>query len=560
MFVSQPTLTYQIKLLEEEVGFPIFERSGKGAALTPAGAQFVSFLAGMREELKRAVEQGQNFSATYRDSISIGLMVRQAVYFLPEAIRLFAETNGDVQITPVFRYENGVESFLRNETDILFALREQTKQIPGIAVHELFESRVYLIADRGDPLAGKDVIREEDLYGRTLMVGGGSPPALKAVQSRFLMRYKESYDREPKRRKTTKEYEKASRRYKKARKALELAEESTPEMVAEFKAARKGKMSQHYHDPFEQGYKKIQYNRYADDFVIGVIGSKKDAMEIKENVKVFLRDVLHLEMSDEKTKVTHSSKKVRYLGYDFRVDHSKNVKRCEAGDLKRVWYGKVFLYVPKEKWIKKVMENEAVQVKRDPVSGKETWRPMPRKELMNRNDADIVSTFNSEIYGLYNFYRIAENVGVLHKYYYMVRYSMLKTLAGKHRTYVSAIKKRYMRNGVLRIPYQAQKGLKCCEFYHGGFKKHSDGYDNVSDILPVYKKYDRRFTIINRIKAGLCEICGASAEYVCMHHVRSLKALNGTDIFERKMLEIRRKSLALCPDCWNELQLVLISG
>ena len=111
----------------------------------------------------------------------------------------------------------------------------------------------------------------------------------------FLMRYKESYDREPARRKTTKEYEKASRRYKKARKALELAEESTPEMVAEFKAARKGKMSQHYHDPFEQGYKKIQYNRYADDFVIGVIGPKKDAMEIKENVKVFLRDVLHLE-------------------------------------------------------------------------------------------------------------------------------------------------------------------------------------------------------------------------------------------------------------------------
>ena len=376
----------------------------------------------------------------------------------------------------------------------------------------------------------------------------------------FLMRYKESYDREPARRKTTKEYEKASRRYKKARKALELAEESTPEMVAEFKAARKGKMSQHYHDPFEQGYKKIQYNRYADDFVIGVIGSKKDAMEIKENVKVFLRDVLHLEMSDEKTKVTHSSKKVRYLGYDFRVDHSKNVKRCQAGDLKRVWYGKVFLYVPKEKWIKKVMENEAVQVKRDPVSGKETWRPMPRKELMNRNDADIVSTFNSEIYGLYNFYRIAENVGVLHKYYYMVRYSMLKTLAGKHRTYVSAIKKRYMRNGVLRIPYQTQKGLKYCEFYHGGFKKHSDGYDNVSDILPVYKKYDRRFTIVNRIKAGLCEICGASAEYVCMHHVRSLKSLKGIDKFERKMLEIRRKSLALCPDCWNELQLALISG
>ena len=197
LFVSQPTLTYQIKLLEEEVGFTIFERSGKGAALTPAGAQFVSFLEGMREDLKRAIEQGQNFSATYRDSISISLIVRQAIYFLPEAIRLFSETNGDVQIMPVFQYENGVGSFLRNEVDILFALKEQTKQLPGIGVHELFESRVYLIADKDDPLAGKNIIREEDLYGRTLMVGGGSPPALKAVQNRLINTGKIRYFNSP---------------------------------------------------------------------------------------------------------------------------------------------------------------------------------------------------------------------------------------------------------------------------------------------------------------------------------------------------------------------------
>ena len=174
MFVSQPTFSYQIKLLEEEIGFAVFERSGKGAALTPAGAQFVSFLTGMREDLKRAIEQGQNFSAKYQDSISIGLMVWQAVYFLPEAIRLFAETEPNVQITPVFRYENSMEAFLRNETDMVFALKEQTRQVPGIQVHDLFESRIYLIANRDDPLADKNLIREEDLYGRTLMVGGGS--------------------------------------------------------------------------------------------------------------------------------------------------------------------------------------------------------------------------------------------------------------------------------------------------------------------------------------------------------------------------------------------------
>ena len=192
-FVSQPTLTYQIKLLEEEVGFAIFERSGKGASLTPAGTQFVGFLTNMREDLKRAIEQGQNFSAKYKDSISISLMVRQSVYFLPEAMRLFSETHPDVQITPKFQYSESLDSFLKNETDILFTLKDMTRQIPGILVHDLYESRIYLIAQKDDSLAQKDLIRESDLYGRTLMVGGGSPPALQAVQHRLIASGKINY-------------------------------------------------------------------------------------------------------------------------------------------------------------------------------------------------------------------------------------------------------------------------------------------------------------------------------------------------------------------------------
>ena len=193
MFVSQPTLTYQIKLLEEEVGFAIYERSGRGASLTPAGSQFVSYLANMREEMKRAIEQGQNFSARYKDNITISLMVRQAVYFLPEAIKIFGEREPDIQITPRFEYENGVEGFLRNESDILFALKEHTKQIPGIDVHDLFRSHIYLITRREDSLTSKNLLTEEDLYGRTLMVGGGSPPALKAVQQRLISTGKVNY-------------------------------------------------------------------------------------------------------------------------------------------------------------------------------------------------------------------------------------------------------------------------------------------------------------------------------------------------------------------------------
>ena len=192
-FVSQPTFSYQIKLLEDEIGFTIFERSGKGASLTPAGAQFVSFLSGMREDLKRAVEQGQNFSAKFKDTITVSLMVRQAIYFLPEAMRLFAQTSPDVQIVPKFQYEGGMDSFLKDDADILFSLRERTRQLSNVIVHELFDSHIYLIAQRDDPLADKNLLTESDLYGRTLMVGGGSPMALKSVQHRLISTGKIDY-------------------------------------------------------------------------------------------------------------------------------------------------------------------------------------------------------------------------------------------------------------------------------------------------------------------------------------------------------------------------------
>ena len=196
-FVSQPTFSYQVKLLEEEVGFKIFERNGKGAALTPAGQQFVTYLSGMREDMKRAIEQGQNFNARYTDNITVSMMVRQAICFLPEAIRTFEKEQPGVQVTPLFQYDNGVESFLKDESDILFALIEQTRHIPGINVHKLFDSGIYLITDKNDPLAKKNIITEEDIYGRTLMVGGGSPNALRSVQQKLISSGKIEYFNSP---------------------------------------------------------------------------------------------------------------------------------------------------------------------------------------------------------------------------------------------------------------------------------------------------------------------------------------------------------------------------
>ena len=186
LFTSQPTLTYQVKAAEDEIGFQIFDRSSKGVSLTPAGSQFCITLRSIRNELKKAIEQGQNFSSRYNEDISISLPYRSAVYFLPKAINEFSKTNPSVSVTPKFAQIGCIEQFLRGESDILFALAENMKRVPDIKVHSLFNSRIYLITQIEDPLAKKELITMNDLQGRTLMVGGGSPPALRSVQQRVI--------------------------------------------------------------------------------------------------------------------------------------------------------------------------------------------------------------------------------------------------------------------------------------------------------------------------------------------------------------------------------------
>ncbi len=383
--------------------------------------------------------------------------------------------------------------------------------------------------------------------------GSGMSPILANIYmtelDTFMEEYKIRFDCEPFKRNPGKEYNKAAYYYRKAKAKLD-ADDPTRDDIRAFKAAQKLKLSAPYADVLDKNFKKIQYNRYADDFVVGVIGSKQDALQIKEDIRRFLAERLKLTLSDEKTMVTHSSEKVRYLGYDMAVCRRKSAKRDKNGALKRPWYGKVFLYVPHEKWENKLHEYKVMEVNWDESRGRNHWRPMHRKELLNKTDMEIVSQFNTEIRGIYNFYRLAENVGVLHKFYYMMRYSLLKTFAGKYRTIVTKIKKKYMRGGVFRVPYSTKGGPKVCEFYHDGFRKQDYGYDNVQDTLPQYLRYDGRNTLANRLRAGVCEMCGGKTEDIRMHHVRSLKKLTGKTESERLMMKMRRKSLALCPDCY----------
>lgn len=186
LFISQSTLTYQIKEIEKELKFELFERTSKGAALTPAGKQFATTLKNIKNQLTQAIEQAQNFSKKYSDNITIGLPTRSCIYYLPQAIKEFNKKYPNISITPIFNGFYRPEEFLRGNQDIFFTFDNEMKHVPDTKLIHLYTTGIYLITQKDDELAKLKSAKIENLKGRTLMVGGGSPPQLKALQQKII--------------------------------------------------------------------------------------------------------------------------------------------------------------------------------------------------------------------------------------------------------------------------------------------------------------------------------------------------------------------------------------
>ncbi|MEY8585148.1 LysR family transcriptional regulator [Ligilactobacillus animalis] len=185
LFISQPALSYQIKELENEIGFLIFERQGKSIKLTAAGRQFCQRLTNIKRQLTEAIEQGQNFATRYAENITIGYPRRSCLQFLPTAINEFAQTHPETLVTPEIA-ENYLDDFSAHHLDIAFALKEDALKLPQVTIHPLFTSRIYLLTTADDPLAQKELVKASDLTGRTLLVKGGSTQRLRKVQQDVL--------------------------------------------------------------------------------------------------------------------------------------------------------------------------------------------------------------------------------------------------------------------------------------------------------------------------------------------------------------------------------------
>ena len=91
--------------------------------------------------------------------------------------------------------------------------------------------------------------------------------------------------------------------------------------------------------------KVIKYIRYADDFILGVKGNKADCERIKRQLSDFISQTLKMELSEQKTLITHSNQYARFLGYDIRVRRDQKLKP-HGNHVSRTLNGSVELCIP----------------------------------------------------------------------------------------------------------------------------------------------------------------------------------------------------------------------
>jgi group II intron reverse transcriptase/maturase len=300
-------------------------------------------------------------------------------------------------------------------------------------------------------------------------------------------------------------------------------------------------------DPRDPGFRRLHYARYADDTLLGFTGPRAEAEEIKQRLAAFLHDELKLELSQDKTLITHArTQAAKFLGYEVTVLH--NDRKVTAG--RRTVNGTISLRVP----------SSVIKAKQAPYLSR--GKPERRSQLVNEDDHTIVSTYGAEWRGIVQYYLLAGNVHRLYRLHWVMETSLLKTLANKHRSSVSKMARTF--KAAAGTPHGPRKclearvernGRKPLVARFGGIplRRQKDAviFDRV--LVPGVIRHKE---LVARLLADQCELC-EDTDGISVHHVRRLADLHRPGQpqpgWAQQMARRRRKTLVVCRSCHDAI-------
>ncbi len=305
-------------------------------------------------------------------------------------------------------------------------------------------------------------------------------------------------------------------------------------------------------DPQDPDYRRLRYCRYADDFLLGFVGPKEEAEEIKQRLSTFLKEELKLDLSAAKTLITHArTETARFLNYEI---HTLQEDTHRDRRDRRTLNGGIGLRVPEE-----VIKNKGQRYK------SHSRKVLHRTELINDSDFSIIALYQAEYRGLLEYYRLAYNLHRLTTLEGIMEQSLTKTLATKQKLSVPKVYRKYqvtVRVGkksfkVLQTTIE-REGKKPLVAQWGAISLHWDIKAPVKDHLMFLGP--GRSELEKRLLADTCEYCGTTGdmERIEVHHIRALKDLATYDGREKPawvkiMAARKRKTLVLCATCHQDV-------
>ncbi|MBU0510795.1 MAG: hypothetical protein KJ638_03720 [Chloroflexi bacterium] len=317
-----------------------------------------------------------------------------------------------------------------------------------------------------------------------------------------------------------------------------------------YKALRKQLLSMESGDPQDPDYRRMYYVRYADDFLVGIIGSKADAVAMKTWLAEFLHDVLKLELSGEKTLITNAKERVRFLGYEIVKWAGKRILRYPTKQgvvTRRTCTRHLALLMPPDK----------VRAFASTYGNLDGWKGTRRTNLLHLSELEILKTYNAEIRGFLGYYSLADNLtSVASNILWLTSTSFFRTLAGKRQSSLMKVA-RSLKRGPAQYAITQRKSDGSIRYHYlvastKQLKRDVVTYEQV-DQKPNTWKYRATTELGQRLTANECEWCGTQQGLMEVHHVRRLKDLKGKAVWEVHMIARRRKTMVLCKQCHVDL-------
>src|SRR6202050_3535778 len=180
LHTSQPSLSRQIRDLEEEVGAQLMTRTARGVELTPSGRAFLDHARTVLPQVDAAAEAARGVAHPAKPCFTMGFLTGHELTWMPEALRILRDELPNIAVMISSQYSPQLaDAIVKGNCAAAFLRREQG--VPELGFRPLVKEPLVVVLPSDHRLAKRKAIGPGDLVGETFVGVSHTAPVLRAV-------------------------------------------------------------------------------------------------------------------------------------------------------------------------------------------------------------------------------------------------------------------------------------------------------------------------------------------------------------------------------------------